>query len=104
MTEESAGTDGRRRSTGTLHSILASEERRNVLRYFREGEADVATLDELAEELAARDGGVDDATEAKVVLHHVALPKLTESGAIDYDPRTRTARYRGPSRLEALLG
>ena len=103
MTDEGAGTDGGRRSTEALHSILASEDRRNVLRYFRECEADVATLDELAEDLVARDGSVDDASEAKVVLHHVALPKLAESGAIDYDPRTRTARYRGPSRLEALL-
>ena len=105
MTDEAgAGTDGGARSTEALHSILASGDRRNVLRFFREREADVATLDELAEDLATRDGGVDDATEAKVLLHHAALPRLAETAAIDYDPRTRVARYRGPSCLEALLG
>lgn len=101
--EADSETDGGTMSTGELHAMLASGDRRHVLRYFRERDEDVATLEELADYLVARDGGFDDPAEAAVVLHHATLPKLAESVAIDYDPRTNVIRYRGPSRLGALI-
>lgn len=90
-------------STEELHDVLASENRRMVLQFFRERGDEVATLDELAGHVTARGGGVDDPDRAKTVLHHAALPKLANVGAIEYDPRTGTSRYRGHTRLEALL-
>lgn len=90
-------------STGELHSILASPDRRHVLEFFREREEPVATVEDIADYLVERDDGFDDQTEARIVLHHAALPKLSESVAFDYDHRTGVVRYRGPTRLDTLL-
>jgi hypothetical protein len=90
-------------STGELHAVLASSDRRAVLRYFRDREDHVASLDDLAGCLVSVEGGPDDPAEAATVLHHRTLPTLADSGAVDYDPRTKVTRYRGHERLEALL-
>lgn len=86
-----------------LHAVLRSEERRRVLQFFQERDECVATLDELANHLAARDGGFEGSERARVALHHAHLPKLAEMGVLDYDARTHMTRYRGHARLEALL-
>ena len=90
-------------STDELHAVLEDGNRRLVLRFFQDREQAVATLADLADYLAAQEGGIEDADRAKIVLHHVALPKLAETGALEHDPRTRTVRFRGHARLEALL-
>lgn len=90
-------------STDELHSVLESENRRLVLRFFQDREQVVATLDELADYLAAQEDGVRDFDRAKIILHHTALPKLAGTGALEYDSRTRMTRFRGHVRLESLL-
>lgn len=67
----------------------------------REGR--VTTLDELADVVVDRDGGVDDPSRARIRLHHCDLPKLAETGVIEYDPRSEAVRYRGRDALEGLL-
>ena len=83
--------------------MLASPNRRDVLQYFRGRGEQVATTAELVDCLVAGEDGPEDPHEAAVVLHHRTLPRLAETGAIDYDYRTKVTRYRGHDRLEALL-
>lgn len=66
---------------------------RPVLQYFRTHSTAVATLDELA--AAVSDERDEDERQVAIRLHHVTLPKLAETGVLDYDGRTNTARYRG---------
>lgn len=101
MTDTDAPDGGSSRSE--LHTVLANETRRAVLRYLQVREDQVSTVDELADALVARDGDFDEPTRAKLILHHRDLPRMAACGAIEFDPRTGTVRYRGETRLEALL-
>ncbi|MFC4451608.1 DUF7344 domain-containing protein [Halorussus aquaticus] len=38
-----------------------------------------------------------------VSLHHNCLPKLDRTAVLDYDPRSKTVRYRGDERVTAFL-
>lgn len=38
-----------------------------------------------------------------VSLHHNCLPKLDRTSVLDYDPRSKTVRYRGDERVTAFL-
>lgn len=79
-----------------LFEILKNQRRRRVLRYLIEDSEEV-TLDELAEEIAARETGKDVAQitsqERKRVyvgLYQCHLPKMDDYGAISYNkPRGR---------------
>ena len=90
-------------SIDELHTVLDSDARRQTLHFFDDREQGVATLEELADYLVERENRFEDTERAKVVLHHVALPKLADVGVLDYDPRTNTTRHRGHTRLESLL-
>ncbi|UTF52964.1 DUF7344 domain-containing protein [Natronosalvus rutilus] len=70
--------------------VLASAYRRQVLRYLVAGEDDVASVENLVDELLSQDEITDDRRHVAIELHHVALPKLAEAGFIEYDARTRT--------------
>jgi len=88
------GTDSRdmdKESTATMrpetvHTLLASEDRRTVLQYLaRNGGA--ATVAELAQRLAEGAESIPGtgAGDARVRLHHVHLPKLADAGAVEYE-------------------
>jgi hypothetical protein len=83
-------------------SALASKSRRAVLAYFDASATQTASLDEVAEYVAARQSASDTRTpeQVQVRLHHVGLPKLDDAGLIDYDARTATVRYREQSTVE----
>lgn len=98
-----SGGSGRVPSSEEIHSILSSEERRHVVRFFEGREGNLATLDELADFLLDRVDGFDDSSEVKIVLHHSTLPKLDDIGAVEYDYRTNVTRYYGQSRLTKLV-
>ena len=50
-----------------------------------------ATVRELADELATRDGGADGASdEIHLSLHHVHVPKLVDANLLRYDEGDRT--------------
>lgn len=86
---------------GTEHlSVLADEEQYAILRYFRDVSEPVVAVDDLADEISARDHATD---VTAIRLHHVILPRLDDAGVVEYDPRSNTARYRGDRELERLL-
>lgn len=72
------------------YSVLAVKRRRLALDILAEA-ATAITLDELAAEIAAREGESNTADEetiehVTVALHHTHLPKLVDAGIIHYDP------------------
>lgn len=77
-----------------LLSAFASEPRRRVLAHVQNTDEETASLDGLAEHVAAtQDEGALE--QARIHLHHVHLPKLAAADLIDYDADTRTIRYGG---------
>lgn len=87
----------------TVYMALADEHRRQVLRYFLTTDETVASVDDLID--YAIENGTGDTTHDRLALtfHHIALPKLAELGAVEYDARDQEVRYRGHSLLERLL-
>ncbi len=82
-----------------LLTVLADRRCRAVLAYFRHSSADVASVQELANELKKHDRRGDQVT---LVLIHSVLPRLADADVIDYDGRSDTVRYRGDPDLERL--
>lgn len=87
--------------------LLAQRERRLLLIYLRDSTERVATTEELVEHICQREaeqtGEVCDPDNLKSELHHIHLPKLTEEGVLEYDPRSQHLRYDGDKRLERCL-
>lgn len=88
-----------------LLTVLANQECRAIVGYFQDTSEDVASIDDLLSQV--RDGEPDegDSREKQSVatrLHHSTLPRLEDTGIIDYDVRSRTVRYRGHPLLETL--
>lgn len=78
-----------------LHSLLASEERRRLIRYLdRSGETD---FEELRDYLEAADGPPDDPSRVAVALVHNHLPMLEEANVIEYDHDDKQVRLNGVS-------
>lgn len=82
-----------------LHSLLADRYRRDALRYFRDASSDVASLSDVAETIS--DPG--ETEQARLELHHTALPWLDDADVVDYDARSKTVRYREHPDLELLI-
>ena len=82
-------------------STLANRHCRLVLSYFRDASEAVVSVDDLASAITRRDSM--DREHVAIHLHHSALPKLADTGIIDYDTRTKTVRYHGHSELESGL-
>ena len=88
---------------------LADPTRRFVLHYLRDQE--VASVDELARQVAAReaettpDAVAEEARErAALRLSHAHLTKLSDLHLVEYDARSATVRYSDPPMLlEAVL-
>jgi len=84
-----------------LLTLLADQRCRATLSYFQDSPDDVASVQDLANEIRKEDHG---GTEQLVLrLHHSILPRLAETEALDYDARSQTIRYHGHSGLEQLL-
>ena len=77
-----------------LLSALADARRRAVIHYFHDSTRSAATVEELATELGD-DAGPQPPERLMAVLHHAALPKLSQAGLVEYDPAERTVRYCG---------
>lgn len=83
---------------------LSSNDRREILYLFSDKEQEVATYDQIIEELVEKEYLEDSRTEQfEVQMHHHHLPKLAETGFIDYDKRSETIRYTADSEVEDLL-
>lgn len=83
-----------------LVAVLSDARRRTVLEYLRDTPAETVPLDDLARELP---GSGAAGAETRLVLHHVTLPKLAETGVLEYDPDDHAVTYRGSEALETLL-
>lgn len=77
-----------------LLSALSNEHNRSVVRFFRESPEMVASLDDLVEYVTEQqDGrGTSSPEQVAVNLHHSGLPKLADTGVLDYDPRSKRVR------------
>jgi hypothetical protein len=97
---------GQSSPSDAVHSALADEHRRAVLRTLH-GAGEEMTLDTLADEVTqhVQMGRVDEPSRERVriALHHVHLPKLDECELLDYDPQQRRVRGRDSELGDALL-
>jgi hypothetical protein len=97
------------RTLDQLFRLLADRHRRYTLYYLDETDSDVVTLEEMADYVTERvetnagdhESRSDARRRVRVGLHHNHLPKLSATGLIDYDARTRTIRNWGePSPMQ----
>lgn len=92
-----------------VFEALADRRRRYVLFSLVDAPDGVAELDELSEQVhrwerAAEDALPDDHRDRVVAsLYHVHLPALADAGLVEFDARSKTARYRGDGTHEAIL-
>ena len=82
---------------------LARTDRRAVIQFFRDESAEEVTLDALVTGIVDRSYWDTDESHARLCLHHSTLPKLADTGILDYDPRSKTVSYRGQPAVEQLL-
>lgn len=73
-------------------SVLVARPRRQKLASVVAERGRSLTVEELAAELAERDGTRDAGTDLAGRLHHVDLPQLAEAGLIEYDAADRRVR------------
>lgn len=93
-------------SVDDLLSALSIGCNRSVLAHFRRTGDDVASLPELAAAVAERRDHATTADPESIALylHHAGLPKLADTGVVDYDERRNTVRYRGHPLLDGWQG
>ena len=82
---------------------LARTDRRAVIQFFRDESTEEVTLDDLVTGIVDGSYWDTDESHARLCLHHFTLPKLADAGILDYDPRSKTVRYRGRPAVEQLL-
>jgi len=82
---------------------LARADRRAVIQFFQDESTEEATLDELAAGIVDGNYWDTDESNARPYLHHFTLPKLADTGILDYDAKTKTASYRRQPAVEQLL-
>ena len=89
-----------------VFDVLAERRRRIVLDYLRDHEEEWVPTGALADRIAAWEVELYDPASVSVEsiaidLAHGHLPKLEESGLVDFDGRR--VRYRGDDRVERFL-
>ncbi len=97
------------RSLNHVFRLLANEQRRYVLYYLHELD-DSADLETIALQVTAwqhekplSEVSDEELHRAMVRLRNIDLPKLSEAGIVEYDPRTEMARFREPGKLFGLF-
>lgn len=91
------------RSRSVALEALSDPNRREVVRTLRRTSDSAASLEELADAVRSRQHDGTRVDEIELRLHHVDLPKLNEADFVDYDPRSKTARYRSHALAEDIL-
>jgi len=82
---------------------LARTDRRAVIQFFRDESTEEVTLDDLVTGIVDGSYWDTDESHARLFLHHSTLPKLADTGILDYDAKRKTVRYRGRPAVEQLL-
>lgn len=84
-----------------LLTVLADGTRRAILTTLQDADDGIATVQELTNQIDKHDHGGPDVTPVQLV--HSDLPRLEETGAVEFDQRSKTVRYQGFTELERLL-
>lgn len=84
-----------------LLTSLADWRRRAVLRHLAARDDAGPVVIEAVAAAVAPDAA--DEERLRVRLHHRHLPALDDAGLVEYDPASRTVRYRRDERVETLL-
>lgn len=87
----------------TVFDVLAGPRRRAVLTSLRETTDGQTSVEKLAASLSDHPRLSLSLEEARLVLHHVVLPKLAEVGLIKHDTQAEIVRYVDHPRVEAAL-
>jgi hypothetical protein len=82
---------------------LADPRRRRVVRFLRSADGQESSVEALIDRLGTRGEPPDDRETVAIDLRHAVLPKLLESGLIEYDERRDAVGYRGDPVLERIL-
>lgn len=90
-----------------ISTILNGHTREEILAILSEQES-VTTLEKLADEVIARQGGKKsnrrkDRSELLTELYHIRLPKLAAVGLLHFDSGQQTIQYREDERVESCL-
>lgn len=109
--EKAGGADSASGSVGRLSQYfdaLAAERRRYVLYYL--SQRGTASVDELTRYVVARETGRSPDSLSKQAsepvaseLYHKHLPRLADYGLVEFDPRSKHARFREPTRTFSTL-
>lgn len=84
-----------------LLRVLADPHCRNTLSYLQNASNSVVSIQDLANEISKEDHG--GTTQLSIKLHHSTLPRLADTGVLEYDPTDHTVRYHGHPKLEPLM-
>lgn len=83
--------------------LLTQYERRCVVDFLQEIDAEHAGLDEVVRHLQQQRQMPDERAKISVALLHIHLPKLATTDILEYDARSETVRYNGDELVESLL-
>lgn len=86
-----------------LVAALADKRQRKVLRHFQDSQTTVASVDELVGSL--NDPECPSLARNRIAgrLHHVTLPKLADTGVLEYDSHLRIATYQSTPRSKWIM-
>lgn len=93
-------------SLDAVFTVLSNQRRRHAIRACRDSPNGVVDLEETADRVTEWERLADEQSSTDTVatsLHHVHLPLLDDAGIIDYDERSKTARYWGHPVVEEYL-
>lgn len=110
MTENDNQEDARQTyelSLDSIFTILAQHERCDLLSFLADSSEEAVPIDEVVEYMVQSEterlGEVPNRDHLELSLYHIHLPKLTDTGVIEYDSRSQQIRYWGNEMLEEWL-
>lgn len=72
-----------------------TDRRQTILQVLHEDQTGVSSVADLTEAVVEREGLDESVAErVEIALYHVDLPKLADTGVLEFDPRSKTVRYR----------
>lgn len=93
-------------SKDEMTDLLADRHRRSLLEYLAAEADPTVALDDAAAYVTAQAAAETDSQphedDVKASLHHRHIPRLAESGLVDFDEHNETIRYHENERLEAF--
>lgn len=97
---------GKSSSFNEVIAVLDRPIRREIVQYLAGGTEQEVDLDELVNYLSGKNlhtSQLSSGDRIALRLHHVHLPKLAETGVIDYDPNERRVSFHGETSLDRCL-